>query len=251
MSFLLAIFLGMVQGLTEFLPVSSSGHLVLLQKIFGVGEPPIFFMTMVHLGTLLAVLLFFGGELRREIRESRVSRGIVIGTVPVAAVGFLVQSFFVEKIFGSLALVGFGFLVTGTLLLWSRKIEKGIKDIKGLKGREALTIGLFQAIAILPGISRSGATIVGGLSQKLTREEAFKFSFYLAIPAVIGANVLQLRNLENVNFLPQSFLGMLVAFLVGLLSLKILQRVLRSQKLYYFSFYCFLISLLTFFKILF
>ena len=174
-----------------------------------------------------------------------------MGTVPVAVVGFLVQQFWVEKIFGSLLLVSLGFLVTGGLLFWSRKIEKGLKGIKGLKDTESLMIGLFQAVAILPGISRSGATIVGGLSQKLTREEAFKFSFYLSIPAVIGANILQLKSLSGVNFLPQGLLGMVVAFGVGYFSLGILQRVLRSQKLYYFSFYCFLISLLTFSKILF
>jgi undecaprenyl-diphosphatase len=245
MSFLLAIFLGVVQGLTEFLPVSSSGHLVLLQKIFGLTEPPIFFDTLVHLGTLGAVVVFFRRELGRVLRVERVLRNIAVGTVPAVVVGLVVQQFLLEKIFGSLLLVGLGFLVTGALLFWSKKLDQGIKGLKGLKDADALKIGLFQAAALLPGISRSGSTIVGGLSQKLDREEAFKFSFYLSIPAIIGANLLQLRNLQSFELLPQCLLGLLTAFVVGYFSLKILQKILRSQKLYYFSFYCFSIGVLT------
>jgi undecaprenyl-diphosphatase len=262
MSYLLAIFLGAVQGVTEFLPVSSSGHLVLLHKILGVGETPIFFETLVHLGTLGAVLVFFRRELIRVIGEVKkirgparggqvgVIRGIIIGTLPVAAVGFLVQQFLLEEIFGNLLVVGVGFLVTSALLLWSKKLEKGLKGLKGLKDTETLAIGLFQAAALVPGISRSGATIVGGLSQKLDREEAFKFSFYLAIPAIIGANLLQLKDLSSADFLLESLLGMLAAFVVGYFSLKLLQKILRAGKLYYFSFYCFSIGVLTILKIL-
>lgn len=253
MTFRLAIFLGTVQGVTEFLPVSSSGHLVLLQKIFGISEPPIFFDTLVHLGTLLAVILFFWRELKRVEKVKRVLRNVVVGTLPAAAVGLVVQPF-VKIIFGNLLLVGLGFLVTGGLLFWSKNLSSGkknLKGIKGLKGFQALTIGLFQAVAIVPGISRSGATIVGGLSQKLDSDSAFKFSFYLSIPAIVGANLLQLKNLSQIDFLPQSLVGMLAAFAVGYFSLRFLQKILRSQKLYYFSFYCFLIGGLTFVKVLF
>lgn len=237
MSFSLAIFLGLIQGLTEFLPVSSSGHLVLLQKIFGILEPPIFFDVLVHLGTLGAVLLFFRGEIVRVFREFEGFKKIVIGTVPVVVVGLVVQPF-VETIFGSLPIVGAGFFVTAALLLWSKRLASGHSSFKELTNLQAFTIGCFQAVALIPGISRSGATIVGGLSQKLDRDEAFRFSFYLSIPAIIGANILQLKNLSSLNFLPQSFLGMVVAFAVGLLSLKFLQRILEARRLYYFSFYC-------------
>ena len=253
MSFSLAIFLGMVQGLAEFLPVSSSGHLVLLQKIFGIDEPPIFFNTLVHLGTLLAVLLFFGRELGKVERAKRVLKEVTIGTIPVAVVGFLVQPL-MEKCFGNLILVGLGFLVTSALLFWSKKLDtglKGIKEIKGLKDSQILMVGFFQALALVPGVSRSGTTIVGGLAQKLDRESSFKFSFYLSVPAIIGANILQLKDLSQVTFLREGLLGMLAAFVVGYLSLKVLQKILRAKKLYYFSFYCLVISLLTFFKILF
>ena len=244
MSFLLAIFLGVVQGLTEFLPVSSSGHLVLVQEVFGISEPPIFFMTMVHLGTLLAVLLFFGRELIRVARVGRVVKKIAIGTLPVAVVGLVVQPF-VKEIFGSLLVVGVGYFITAGLLFWTKSFSAGQKKLTELTLRQTLLIGGFQAIAIFPGISRSGATIVEGLSQKLSREEAFKFSFYLSIPAVIGANILQLKDLSSVDFLPQSLLGMMAAFVVGYFSLKLLQKVLTAGKLYYFSGYCLLLGIIS------
>jgi len=243
MSFFLAIFLGIVQGVTEFLPISSSGHLVLLQQIFGVGEPPIFFNTLVHLGTLGAVLLFFGRDLGRRFREWRRIRPIVVGTMPVVVVGFLVEPF-VKEIFSSLLVVGVGYLITASLLLWSKKFSVGQKRLTELTFRQTLLIGGFQAMALVPGISRSGSTIVGGLSQKLSRKEAFSFSFYLSIPAIIGANLLQLKDLSAISFLPQSLAGMAAAFVVGLLSLQLLQKILRAGKLYYFSFYCFVVGII-------
>lgn len=245
MSFLLAIFLGIVQGLTEFLPVSSSGHLVLLQRVFEVGETPIFFDTVVHLGTLLAVLLFFGRDLVKVVRGAGVLRNIVVGTMPVVLVGLVVQQFLVEKIFGNLFLVGLGFLVTAGLLFWSKKLAVGQGKIKNFTDLQALVIGCFQAVAVLPGISRSGATIVGGLSQKLDRESAFKFSFYLSIPAVIGANLLQIKDLADVDFLPQGLLGMAVAFVVGYFSLGLLRRALLTEKFHYFSAYCSLLGVIS------
>jgi len=247
MSFPLAIFLGVVQGLTEFLPVSSSGHLVLLQKFFGIAEPPIFFDVLLHLGTLAAVVAFFRRELRKVLGVEGVLRKVAIGTLPIVVVGLLVQPL-VRGIFGSLPLVSVDYFITTALLLWSRKLEESKKDIEGLSDFEALVVGVFQAVAILPGISRSGSTIVGGLSQGLSRKEAFKFSFYLSLPAIVGAVVLQLKSLPTVNFLPQSFLGMIVAGVVGYFSLKILWRLLLSRHFYLFSVYCFLlgvISLLT------
>lgn len=240
MSYLLAIFLGVIQGLTEFLPVSSSGHLVLLQEFLGFSEPPIFFDVMVHLGTLLAVVLFFGGDLERVLRVKRALRNIVVGTLPIVVVGLAIQPF-VKIIFSSPPLVGASYLFTAVLLLWSKKFS-GQKSFRELGNAQTLIVGLFQAVAILPGVSRSGATIVGGLSQNLSRDSAFKFSFYLSLPAILGAMVLQLKGLSAVNFLPQSFLGMMAATLVGYFALKILQKVLTSNKLYYFSFYCFLLG---------
>ena len=243
MTYLLAVFLGVVQGLTEFLPISSSGHLVLLQKFFGISEPPIFFNTVVHLGTLGAVLLFFWPPFAKA-SGGRVLKKIVVGTLPIVVVGLLVQPF-VKEIFSSLLVVGVGYFITASLLLWSKKFSVGQKKLTELTPRQTLLIGGFQAIAICPGISRSGATIVEGLSQKLSREEAFKFSFYLSAPAVIGANILQLKDLSSVDFLPQSLLGMMAAFVVGYFSLKLLQKVLTAGKLYYFSAYCFVVGIIS------
>ncbi len=248
MTYSLAVFLGLAQGLTEFLPVSSSGHLVLMQKILGINALPVFFMAMVHLGTLGAVLLFFGREIVREFRDVKVFRGIIVGTLPVVLVGFCIEPL-TKIIFGSLSIVSFGFFVTAILLLWSKKLTSGQKKLRDINNLQTLVIGCFQAVALLPGVSRSGATIVGGLSQKLDRESAFKFSFYLSIPAILGANILQLKDLSNINFLPQSLVGMVAAFVVGYFALRLLQKVLTAKKLYYFSSYCFLagaISLLLF-----
>jgi len=243
MSFPLAIFLGIVQGVTEFLPISSSGHLVLLQKIFGISEAPIFFDTLLHLGTLGAVVLFFGPPFAKAM-EGRVLKKIVIGTLPIVVVGLLVQPF-AKEIFGSLLVVGVGYFITAALLFWSKSFSFGQKKFTELTPRQTLLIGGFQAVALFPGISRSGATIVEGLSQKLSREEAFKFSFYLSVPAVLGATILQLKDLSSINFLPQSFFGMVVAFVVGYVALKVLQKVLTAGKLYYFAVYCFLMGLIS------
>ena len=244
MSFWLAIFLGVIQGVTEFLPISSSGHLVLLQKFFGVGEAPIFFDTMLHLGTLLAVGVFFGKRAIGEIRESRVIRRIVVGTAPIVVVGLLVQPF-VEEIFGSLLVVGVGYFITAALLFWTKSFPAGQKKLTEVTPRQTLLIGGFQAVAIFPGISRSGATIVEGLAQKLSYQEAFRFSFYLSVPAILGANILQLKNLSGINFLPQSLLGMIAAFVVGYFALNLLQKVLMAGKLYYFCAYCVLMGIIS------
>ena len=244
MSFLLAIFLGAVQGLTEFLPISSSGHLVLLQKVLGVGEVSVFFNTLVHLGTLGAVLVFFGRGLMGEIGDSRVIRKIIVGTIPIVVVGLVVQ-LFVKEIFGSLLVAGVGYFITAALLFWSKSFSAGQKKFTELTPCQTLLIGGFQAVAIFPGISRSGATIVEGLNQKLSREEAFRFSFYLSVPAVIGANILQLKDLSSINFLPQSLAGMAMAFLVGYFALKLLQKILLVGKLHYFSVYCLLMGLVS------
>lgn len=235
MSLIRALALGIVQGAAEFLPISSSGHLVLLQKFLGLTEPPVFFDVLVHLGTLLAVVVFFGRGLVRRFRE------IIIGTLPVAVVGLLVQPF-VATIFNSLLVVGLSYLFTGALLFWSRYQTVGEKDLSSLGDRPALVVGLFQALALLPGVSRSGATIIGGLSQGLDRESSFRFSFYLFLPAVLGATILQLKDLTSISISLESWLGMLAAFVVGYVSLHLLQKILTSQKLYYFAPYCFLLG---------
>jgi len=251
MSWWQVLFLSFIQGVTEFLPVSSSGHLVLFQKIFGL-RPPIFFDVLVHVGTLLAVVFFFRKELgrilkgffKKEKESWHLLSLILIGTLPALVVGFLLNKN-IERIFDSLFLVGIAFVITGGLLLSSRWfLKRAKKNFGSLKWLDALTVGFFQALAILPGVSRSGSTIVGGLFRKIKPEQAFQFSFFLAIPAILGALTLQIADLikGEVVYLGQSILGMFIAGLVGYFSLKLLKKILINFQLWFLSFYCFLIA---------
>jgi len=277
MSYSQAIFLAIIQGLTEFLPVSSSGHLVIFQKLFNLTEPPVLFDVLVHVGTLGAILVY----LRKEI--VRISRRtiwlIIIGTIPAAIVGLLLQSY-ISQIFNSLKLVGVSLLVTAGLLLLSQRFPSSVarrhlspqlrrrrsstttnkeslshrtegffKSLKrrfnSLKWQDAIFVGCFQALAIIPGISRSGATIVSGLWRKFDRKTAFQFSFYLAIPAILAALVLQSPDLvySPCGYLGQGLLGMLIAGIVGYGALRVLERILLSAKFWLFGIYCLVLGI--------
>jgi undecaprenyl-diphosphatase len=246
-------FLAIVQGLTEFLPISSSGHLVLFQKLFGL-KPPVLFDIFVHIGTLFSIIFFFRRELleilrglfRKRKNDWQIFWLLIIGTIPTAIIGLFLQKN-INQIFDSLPLLIISFLITGFLLLstfWLK--QKNNKDFKVLNWLDAFVIGLFQAVAILPAISRSGATLVGGLLRRIDRQTAFQFSFFLAIPAILGALILQIPDLLNnqSGLLNQSFLGMILAGFVGYFSLKFLQKVLLNSKLWFFSFYCFSLAFL-------
>jgi len=250
-----AVFLAAVQGLTEFLPISSSGHLVLFQKFFNL-EPPVLFDILVHVGTLFSIVFFFRKELlkilkglfKKEKDDWRIFWLLVIGTIPAVVVGLFLQRN-INQIFGSLPLLAGSFLITGFLLLstlWLK--QENHKNFKNIGWFDALIVGFFQAVAILPGISRSGSTLVGGLSRKIDRQTAFRFSFFLAIPAILGALILQITDLLNHHFdlTGQSLLGMFLAGLVGWFSLRFLQRILLNSKLWVFSFYCFFLAILIF-----
>jgi len=252
MSWFQVFFLSIVQGLTEFLPVSSSGHLVLFQKIFGL-KPPILFDIFVHVGTLGAIIFYFKRELKKLIigilkKENKSLYFfllIVIGTIPAVIVGLLLEKR-IEMIFDSFRLVGITLLITGILLLLTN-IYKGRakKDkVASSNWKDALFVGIFQALAILPGISRSGATISAGLFRKFDRNLAFKFSFFLAIPAIMGALILQIPDLINYssNSMNQALIGMIIAGIVGVFALKILKKVLINSRLHVFAVYCLLLG---------
>jgi len=242
MSYSQAIFLAIVQGLTEFLPVSSSGHLVIFQKLFNLTEPPVLFDILVHVGTLGAVIIYFRKELVK-ISQKTIWL-IIVGTIPAAIVGLSLQNYVVQ-IFNSLKLVGITLLITSGLLLLSKQFKSLKRRFSHLKWSDALFVGCFQALAILPGISRSGATIVSGLWRKFDRKTAFQFSFYLAIPAIFGALVLQIPDLiySPCGYLGQGILGMLVAGLVGYGALKILEKVLLSARFWLFGIYCLVLGI--------
>lgn len=238
-----ATILAVIQGLTEFLPLSSSGHLVVLQKFFHLSEPPVLFDILVHVGTLGAVIIYFRKELLRVPR--RTIWLIIIGTIPAAIVGLFLQSY-LKSIFNNLQLVGVSLLITAGFLFSTKKLKPSKRQFNRLNWKDALFVGTFQALAILPGISRSGSTIVSGLWRKLDRETAFRFSFYLAIPAISGALILQTPDLiySPCVYLGQGILGMFIAGIVGYGALKILENFLLQAKLWLFGLYCLFLGLL-------
>jgi len=266
MNTITSILLGIVQGLTEFLPISSSGHLVLFQNLFGLKEPELLFDAALHAGTLLAVCVYFRGDLQqiisetwhfsagllkghkrpRDIKESPYALfalGVVIGTCPTAIVGIVFRDTF-ENLFASVTLVGVMLGVTGLILALTRLTSPEYTDRKEVGLLTALAVGLSQGLAIIPGISRSGATIVCGMLFKLERNLAARFSFLLSIPAILGALVLQLKSegLHQVGPLPL-FTGFATSALVGLLALKILMGMVRKGNLSYFAPYCWALGL--------
>ena len=256
------IFLGIIQGLTEFLPISSSGHLIIFQHLIGLRNPKLLLDIALHTGTLLAVLIFFWADItvmiaestgflikafreRGHIKEIKISPHvaltfwILVGTIPTAFLGVVFNSLF-QEMFGSARLVGFMLIFTGVILGASRLIPDHSLKKEEVGLISAIAVGLAQGAAIIPGI-RSGATIICGLFCGLNRDMAGRFSFLLAIPAIIGASVLKfdMAEIAEIGFIP--FLtGILVSFFVGLIALKITMDMLRKGNLYYFSPYCLL-----------
>jgi len=251
-----ALFLAVVQGITEFLPISSSGHLVLFQKLFGIKEPPILFDVLLHFGTLLAVFVFFRKELVGLVvywrKNIKLWVFLIVGSVPTALFGVLISNG-VSKVFNSLFLVGFCWSLFGLLVLIVDKKSKTIKtrEIKNLNLKDGVAIGLFQAAALLPGVSRSGLTIVGGLLRGFSRETAFFLSFILAIPAILGATFLSLKNdgADGLNII-MGAVAAATAGLIGYFSLKILKKLINNDKFYLFGYYCLVLGLSVLFSVI-
>ncbi len=231
------IILAITQGVTEFLPVSSSGHLAVLQILWDLPKSSITFDALLHFGTLGAILTVFWQEIKKMFlnKNWRLIKLIAIATIPATILGFLFQAK-VEQSFISLKFIGFSFLITA-LFLFLTKFSKTQKDT--ISWLDALIIGIAQALALFPGISRSGLTISTGLLRKLKPEIAYKFSFLLAIPVTLGAVIIQLPNLiqQGGNNYLLNGIGMLVSFFIGIISLKILERILKKGKLFWFSLY--------------
>jgi len=250
-----ALFLGIIQGLTEFLPISSSGHLVILQHFMGIKEPVVFFDVLLHVGTLGAVLVFFRKEIYlmllslikfnlkdKSLRYRRkLALMVVTGTLPTLIIGLILQKW-ENFIFGGEVIPAIMLLFTGGFLWLAEKLSPnpGIKEQIGLL--DALLVGAMQGVAILPGVSRSGVTISTGLMRGVRRELSFRYSFFLFIPATIGAFVLESKDLNfskyQISTIVPFIFGTFVAFFVGMLALKILQNVLKEKKLTIFSWYC-------------
>lgn len=238
-----AIILAITQGITEFLPVSSSGHLAILQIFWNLPETPISFDAILHFGTLGAILAVFWQEIKKIFlsKNWQLIKLIIIGTIPAAIFGFFLQTK-IEQSFMSLKFIGLSFLITALFLL-STKFSKAQKDT--ISWSDALIIGIAQAVALFPGISRSGFTISAGLLRKLKPEIAYKFSFLLALPAILGAVILQLPALiqQGENSYLFGGIGMLISFFVGIASLKILEKILKRGKYFWFSLYLIILSM--------
>ena len=245
MTFLQAVISGLVQGVAEFLPISSSGHLVILHKLMGLNEPEVFFDIFLHLGTLAAVFIVFGREIIESITtKKRIGLLILISS----AVTFVIVLFFIKNIeaaFNNVRTIGLMFVITGIWLIAGNFIRLGTEGMTVFK---ACIIGLSQGIAALPGISRSGATISTGLFLGLDGQAAAKFSFLLSIPAILGAFVFKIKeagfNLTGVNV--NYFIGFFVSCIVGIISLKLLLRILYRNKFHWFGAYCILAGIAVF-----
>jgi undecaprenyl-diphosphatase len=263
-----AVVLGIVQGLTEFLPVSSSGHLVLFQHWLGWTEPELLFDISVHVGTLAAVVVVFFQDLVTLVKtlfklptlarsaggfgrllavnpEVRLMAMIIVGSVPTAVLGLLFAQV-AEQLFASVAMVGVTLIITGTLL-WFTRLRKGPGlAMTGMRWRHGLLIGIVQGLAIIPGISRSGSTIAAALYLGIDRHTAFRFSFLLSLPAILGAFVLGLDGEAFAGSLPVGLIlaGSLTAAVVGYVALKILLRMVISGWLYCFAPYCWIVGAL-------
>lgn len=241
------LILALIQGLTEWLPVSSSGHLVIMEKILGLNLPLIYNITL-HIGTLIVVLTFFRRDLINIIKalirhnfyseEGKFAVFIIIGSIPIAISGFLLYDFF-KSLFSNLLTVGLALLITGCVLFFSEK-KIGYKKMDGF---DSLFIGLAQAITIIPGISRSGLTVSAALLRKIDKTTTFRYSFLLSVPAIIGATIIEVKEFSIINVdIILLFLGLITSMIVGYVSLIFLRRMILNEKIHLFAYYCWAIG---------
>lgn len=245
-----AVVLGLVQGIAEFLPISSSGHLVVLQHVFGINEPGMTFDIIVHIGSLCAVFAVFWQDILRLIRNpfQKLTGMLIIGTIPAVVAGYLLRDhmdFFRQPFYLAAA-----FVFTGVLLLIADSIKHTNKTVKEMNALDAIIIGCMQAVALPPGISRSGATITGALVSGLTRETAARFSFLLSIIAIMGAGTLEIWEMfQNgaevyMGDIPPFMVGFVVAAVSGYFSIRLLLELIKRASLKFFAYYVFVLAAL-------
>ena len=269
MDIIQAVIIGIVQGLTEFLPVSSSAHLVFIQRLLGV-EGSLAFDTFLHLGTLIAVMWFFRWDIYKmlkswwlsigDIIQGRFKEGfyedpykrlawyVILATIPVGLAGVFFEDSVDALFSGALYVPAFFLFVTGTILYLSQRMTSGEINYNTITKKEAIFMGLGQACAILPGLSRSGTTIAAGLTIGLNKEFAAKFSFILSIPAILGAFILQVKDIGSAmdaNFLPV-LLGFVASIIAGYLAIKWMLDLIQNRNLDIFSYYCWLMGIIVF-----
>lgn len=242
MNFFSALFLGVLQGFTEFLPVSSSGHLVIAQSLIpGFSQVGITFDVILHFGTFFAVIFYFRKKLLGLSRKYLIF--LLLGTIPAVVIGLLFRNT-IEVMFQSVRVVSIALILSGVLnLLTDRAISKKEK----LNEKKSLFVGVFQALAIIPGLSRSGSTIFAGVKSGLSGKDAAEFSFLLSLPAILGANILEfyshsIGTIEN----PGLYLvGFISAFVAGVLAIGLVIKFLAEKRFEIFAYYCFAVGFLS------
>jgi undecaprenyl-diphosphatase len=250
-----SLILGVVQGLTEFLPVSSSGHLVLVANILSV-EPDIPFDILLHFATLTAVVVFFYKDIFRIIKafiydrsmenpDYKIGLLLIAASIPTAIIGFALKDIF-EAMFSSLFYVGCFLLLTGALITIAEKFSKPNKNIERTSFIDALIVGLAQGCAIAPGLSRSGTTVSSSLLLGFDRELAARFSFLLSIPAILGASIFKAKYIMH-DLSLITIIGALAAAITGYLAIYLFMKLIRRQSIMPFAFYCLFVGLLSIF----
>ena len=272
MKVIMSLFLGLVQGIAEFLPISSSGHLAILQNLFKMHyeeDQHLFFNVLLHLGTLISIIVVYRAELRTMISDGieylrmradsdkdepvvlkppgRALLFVLVGTIPMFITLFFLNG--IERLFYSTGFIGFALIVTGGLLFVSEKhINRGNKTDKTMTLADALFIGLAQAAAVVPGLSRSGTTIVVGLVRGLSGSFAVRFSLLLSIPAVAGATIIELfkaiRGGIDFSFFPTYLAGFVIAAVVGFFAIQIIRRLVSKGGFGKFAYYCWAVGAL-------
>jgi len=276
MTIIMSLFLGLVQGIAEFLPISSSGHLSILQNLVGLDPTDLLFSVLMHLGTLASICAVYRKEIKEMVTDgidylrmrgdsnqdepvvlkppARSLLFILIGTIPMVLA--LIFSGFIDRLFGLPAFVGFALLVTGGLLFVTDKFfvsedneVKGTKTEKTMTLRDAIFIGLAQAVAVLPGLSRSAATITAGLARGLSGGFAVRYSLLLSIPAVLGATIVELykaiRDGADFSLLPVYLAGFVIAAVVGFFAIQLIRRLMSKGRFGKFAYYCWVVGALT------
>lgn len=269
MSYFEAIILGLVQGLAEFLPISSSGHLALLQQWFGIQEDKVLlFAVLLHVGTLILVFIVYWRdiaelivELFLTIKDLCTGKGlrlqerpvrklgimIIVATIPTGIIGILFNDLF-DSLYNSIIPIGIGLIITGFLLVMAERMGASNRGIEQMNFRNALFIGTVQGIAICPGISRSGSTLFGSLICNLDRKFAVKFVFLISIPSILGSAVMEAPAALESGFdmaqLGPVLVGMIVAAVSGLIAIKTMIKIVSDKKLNYFSYYVWALGLI-------
>lgn len=252
MDWLIAALLGLVQGLTEFLPVSSSGHLRIVPDAFGIDPPDLATTAVLHLGTLIAVVAYYRNDLlwiARNLRTEPLARRLVallmLGTIPAVVLGFLFEDR-VERLQESSTAVGLALIFTGFVLMAGDKLDRGGKVAERSSPLDAILIGLAQAVALIPGVSRSGMTISAGSGRGLDRRESARFAFLLSIPVILGGGLLQLLEVADQGGLRADLLiGVVVAAVVGYAAIAFLINGLARWGMRPFVVYCLSVGLLS------